>query len=211
MPPTTLLIADDHPIFLNGLVVLLQASGHSVIAQCSSGTEVLEALQRVEPDVLLLDVNMPAPTGLEIASQLRESTHPAKIVLLTTALDDSQIEQAVRIGINGIVLKEDAPQQLIICLTKVQAGQRWFDSGIAVRAMKAFEARATADRAADQLSARELDVVKLVARGLQNKEVARELAITEGTVKMHLHTIYRKLNVRSRLELANTARDQGLL
>jgi two-component system, NarL family, nitrate/nitrite response regulator NarL len=210
-PPATVLIADDHPIVLEGLVALLQGSQHAVVARCTSGAEVLEALQRVEPDILVLDLNMPPPDALELARGLKERDHPAKIVLLTSDLADGELVEAMRLAIPGIVLKETAAQQLIACLDAVRAGQRWFDAEIARRAMDTVVWHAPAHRAADRLAPRELEVAKLVARGLRNKEVARELAITEGTVKVYLHNVYEKLNVASRVELANIVREQGLV
>ncbi len=212
MPQTaTVLIADDHPIVLDGLTALFLGSGHSVIAQCRSGVEVLEALHRVEPDILVLDLNMPAPDGLEIARTLKQRRHPASVVLLTSELSDEEILEAMRLGIGGIVLKESVSQQLVNCLEKVISGRQWFDPEVAQRALNAVLWDAPSTRAANLLTARELDVVRLVARGLRNKEVARELIITEGTVKMYLHNIYEKLNLAGRVELANLARDQGLL
>lgn len=210
-PTATVLIADDHPIVLEGLVALFHGSGHSVIARCTSGLEVLDALQRVAPDILVLDLNMPPPDGLEIARTLRQRGHPAKIVLLSSNLDDGEIIEAMRLGIDGIVLKETAAQQLIVCLDTVRQGRRWFDPEVAARALNTAMRQGPAARPADQLTARELDVARLVARGMRNKEVARALTITEGTVKMYLHNIYEKLNVASRVELANLAREQGLL
>jgi len=210
-PATTILVADDHPIVLEGLVALFQGTRHSVIARCTSGTEVLDALQRVEPDILLLDLNMPQPDGLEIARLLKQNGHPARIVLLTSQLHDEDIVAAMRLGINGIMLKETAAQQLIACLDAVCQGRQWFDAEVASRALNTAMWQSPTPRAADQLTGRELDVARLVARGLRNKEVARQLSITEGTVKMYLHNIYEKLNVASRVELANLAREQGLL
>ncbi|MFW6076457.1 MAG: response regulator [Hyphomicrobiales bacterium] len=209
--PTTVLIADDHPIVLEGLVALLQASQHAVVARCTSGAEVLEALQRIEPDILVLDLNMPPPDALELARSLKQSDHPAKIVLLTSDLADDELVEAVRLGIPGIVLKETAAQQLIACLDTVGAGKRWFDAEIARRAMDTAVWHAPESGAAARLAPRELEVARLVARGLRNKEVARELTITEGTVKVYLHSVYEKLNVTSRVELANIAREQGLV
>jgi DNA-binding NarL/FixJ family response regulator len=211
MPPkASVLIADDHPIVLDGLAALFAATGHPVVARCRSGTEVLEVVQQVEPDILVLDLNMPAPNGLEVARTLKQRRHPASIVLLTSELSDGEILEAMRVGIAGIVLKEGASQQLVACLEKVSSGRQWFDPEVSERAINAVM-QARSSRAADLLSARELEVVRLVARGLRNKEVARELTITEGTVKMYLHNIYDKLNLTSRVELANLARDQGLV
>jgi two-component system, NarL family, nitrate/nitrite response regulator NarL len=208
---TTVLIADDHPIVLEGLVALLQGSAYSVIARCTSGAEVVEALQHVGPDILVLDIHMPAPDGLEIARALKQRGHPARIVFLTSDLADCEIVEAMRLGIVGIVLKEAAAQQFVTCLDTVRSGRQWFDPEIARRALNTALWQAPAVQVAERLTPRELDVARLVARGLRNKEVARELAITEGTVKMYLHNIYEKLNVASRVELANAARDQGLL
>ena len=210
-PTTTILVADDHPIVLEGLVALFQGSGHSVIARCTNGLEVLDALQRVEPDILLLDLNMPPPDGLEIARLLKQRGHQARIVLLTSHLHDEDIIAAMQLGINGIMLKETAAQQLIACLDTVCQGRQWFDPEVASRALNTALWQSPMPRAADQLTSRELDVAKLVALGLRNKEVARQLSITEGTVKMYLHNIYEKLNLASRVELANLAREQGLL
>ena len=207
----SVLIADDHPIVLDGLAGLFNGSGHSVVAQCRSGAEVLQALQQVEPDILVLDLNMPAPDGLEIARTLKQRRHPAAIVLLTSELSDEEILDAMRLGVRGIVMKESASQELVTCLDKVASGRQWFDPEVSQRALNAVMWDTRSTRAADLLSARELDVVRLVARGLRNKEVARELTITEGTVKMYLHNIYDKLNLTSRVELANRARDEGLV
>lgn len=210
-PESTILIADDHPIVLEGLVALFQGSGHSVIARCTSGAEVLETLQKLEPDILVLDLNMPPPDGLEIARILKQRGHPARLVLLTSHLDDEDIVAAMRLGIHGIMLKETAAQQLVACLDTICQGRQWFDPEVASRALNSAMWQSPTPRAADQLTTRELDVARLVARGLRNKEVARQLSITEGTVKMYLHTIYEKLNLASRVELANLAREQGLL
>ena len=210
MPTATVLIADDHPIVLEGLVALLHGSEHVVVARCTRGAEVMEALQQVEPDILVLDLNMPAPNALEIARTLNAGGHPTRVVLLTSDLTDENIAEAMQLGITGIVLKETAPQQLLNCLDTVAAGRQWFDPEIARRAMTAGW-QAPPRRARDLLTRRELDVARLVARGLRNKEVARELTITEGTVKMYLHNVYDKLEIASRVELANIAREQGLL
>jgi two-component system, NarL family, nitrate/nitrite response regulator NarL len=204
---TTILIADDHPIVLEGLVSLLQSAAYSVVARCTTGPEVLAALQQTQPDMVLLDINMPRPGGLEIARTLNEAGSASKIVLLTSNLDDSQVEQAARLGVDGIVLKETAPQQLMTCLETVRAGLQWIDPEVARRAFKTV----VPNEAGGQLTPRELDVVKLVARGLRNKEIARELNITEGTVKMYLHNMYERLQVSSRIELTNAARGKGIL
>lgn len=209
---TRLLIADDHPIILEGLATLFQGSDYTVVARCASGDEVMEALERAQPEILLLDVSMPAPGGLDILRRLKEGGHPAQIVLLTSSMDDVQILEAVRLGVDGLVLKESAPRRLTQCLDAVRAGDQWLDPQIARRAVDAAVLQQSVEAGPGaRLTARELEVTRLVARGLRNKEIARELSITEGTVKMYLHTIYEKLDVGSRVELANVARERGWL
>lgn len=209
---STILIADDHPIVLEGLVALLGHSDVEVIARCRSGVEVMEQLgEEAGPDILLLDVHMPPPGGLAILAQLKAEDHTAKIVLLTASLNDGQILEAVRLGADGIILKESAPQQLLACIETVRGGGRWFDAEVTRRAIGEAASATTRDDANKLLTPREREVIRLVARGLRNKEIARELGITEGTVKMYLHTVYEKLAVSSRVELSNAARDRGLL
>ncbi|WP_146592500.1 response regulator [Puniceibacterium confluentis] len=201
-----ILIADDHPIFLEGLATLLEGAGYDVVARCKTGAEVLEALVREKPDLLLLDVSMPPPTGLEIVRVVKEAQDPVKIVLLTSSLDDLQTLEAIELGVNGLVLKESAPRQLVQCFNAVRAGDNWYDPQIARRALDvALSSQRPASPTASLLTNRELQVTRLVAAGLRNKEIACELKISEGTVKMYLHTIYEKSRVGNRVELVNLA------
>jgi two-component system nitrate/nitrite response regulator NarP len=207
-----ILIADDHPIVLEGLVSLFRHSDVEVTARCKSGVEVMKQLDRgAAPDILLLDVHMPPPGGLAILGQLKEEDHPAKIILLTASLNDGQIIEAVRLGADGIILKESAPQQLLACVEAIRGGRRWFDAEVTRRAIGEAASATTRDDANKLLTPREREVVRLVARGLRNKEIAYELGIAEGTVKMHLHTVYDKLAVTSRMEMLNIIRDRELL
>ena len=208
---TRILIADDHPIVLEGLAALFRDTAYDVVARCRSGAEVLAALEREAVEILVIDVNMPPPGGLEILAMMKREAQPAKVVLLTSSLSDGQILEAVRLGADGIVLKESAPQQLASCLQSVGAGERWFDAEVARRAVGEAVSHKARDEATRLLSPRELEIVRLVSRGLRNKEIARELRITEGTVKVYLHTIYEKLEVTSRVELSNLARDRNML
>ncbi len=207
-----ILIADDHPIFLEGLSGLLEGSGYEVVARCSTGAEVLKLLEWEPPDLLLLDVNMPPPNGLEILRSVREGQMSVKIVLLTSSLDDVQTMEAIELGVDGLVLKESAPRQLVQCFHAVRDGDQWFDPQIARRVLDAsLSKRAPLAPSANSLTNRELQVTRLVAAGLRNKEIGGELRIGEGTVKMYLHSIYEKTGVASRVELCNLARAKGWL
>ncbi|HEX2256487.1 MAG TPA: response regulator transcription factor [Afifellaceae bacterium] len=209
---TTVLIADDHPIVLEGLVALLQDSAYAVVARCVSGDEVIEALQRESPDILVLDLMMPGVDGLEIARRHKNEDRPGRIVLLTSSIDADQVAEAIRIGVRGLVLKESAPRQLVQCLDSVRVGDEWIDPQIARLAVSyAAGPRQSQLGSHVSLTPRELEVTRLVVRGLRNREIGEELAITEGTVKMYLHNVYEKLEVKSRMELAFLARSKGLV
>ena len=210
---TAILVADDHPIVLEGLDALLRKFQYSVVALCVNGEEVLNALheQQLEPDIVLLDIHMPPPSGLELAHKLKQDGHPAKIVLLTSNIDDKQIVAAMQLGVDGIVLKDTASQQLIAALDAVRAGRQWFDGDIVRRAVSKAQSVEKSKTATDLLSSREMDVAQLVARGMRNKEIARELGLTEGTVKFYMHRIYQKLDIDSRATVATVLRDSDLL
>jgi two-component system, NarL family, nitrate/nitrite response regulator NarL len=208
-----ILIADDHPIVLDGLASLFRDSAFEVVAKCETGEQVLQAFADAQPDVFLLDVHMPAPGGLEVARRLKESEGGCgvRIVLLTSSVDDDQLLEAIELRINGLVLKESAPRQLLRCLEAVLDGDQWFDPQLAHRAMTAWLHRGKPGGSEPRLSGRESQVARLVAAGLRNKEIGRELGLTEGTVKIYMHSIYQKLQVKSRVELVNVAREQNLL
>jgi two-component system, NarL family, nitrate/nitrite response regulator NarL len=210
---TTILVADDHPIVLEGLDALLRKFRYSVVALCVNGEEVVKALdeQQLEPDIVLLDIHMPPPSGLELASRLKHDGHRPKIVLLTSNIDDKQILAAMQLGVDGIVLKDTASQQLIAALDAVRAGGQWFDGDIVRRAVSKAQSVEKSRTATDLLSPREKDVVQLVARGMSNKEIARELGLTEGTVKFYMHRIYQKLDVDSRAALSAVLRDSVVI
>ncbi len=211
MAKPTLLIADDHPIMLKGLVSLLQDAGYRILAGCTSGVEVEAALSESSPDILVLDVNMPPPNGFALLRQIKESNVAGRVVLLTSSIEDVDVLRAVRLGVDGIVLKESASRQLLLCLDSVTAGERWLDPELTERALNAALVGQQTARPQLSLTSRELQVVELVSRGMRNKEVARTMQVTEGTVKVYLHAIYEKLGVTSRVELANAAREHGLV
>ena len=201
-----ILIADDHPIIVSGLKAILAGTDYEVVGSVSSGGEVPAAVALHSPDILLLDVAMPGRTGVELLRDLRDSGDRRRVVLLTAGLDDSALLEAVQLGVDGIVLKEGAHNTLIPCLEAVSEGRRWVEQELLQRALAiAMGGSAAADPLAG-LSEREKAVTALVARGLRNRDIAARLGMNEGTVKVHLHRIYRKLGIGSRTELALHAR-----
>jgi DNA-binding NarL/FixJ family response regulator len=206
------ILADDHPLVLNGLYHLLKEHrDFEVLERCSSGTEAITAVQRHRPDILVLDLLMPGMDGLAVARQLNQAGQSPHIVLLTAQLHEDQLIEALHLGIKGFVLKEMATKLLVECLRRVNAGGQWLEKDSASRAMaKLVRREAKGREIATVLTAREIEVVRMVAKGLINKEIASELGIADGTVKIHLHNIYEKLKINRRAELVRVADEYGL-
>lgn len=211
--PITLVLADDHPIVLDGLEQLFRLeSDFLVLARCRDGEETLRALRLHQPDVLVLDIRMPRRDGLDVLREIRAGCLATRTVLLTAALEEQTLVEALQLGVGGVVLKEMAPQMLIEAVREVHAGGRWLDKGSVSRALGRLLRRENGLReAVELLTPRELEIVRMVARGLRNRAIAEQLFITEGTVKIHLHNIYQKTGVDGRLELAVYAQGKGLV
>jgi two-component system, NarL family, nitrate/nitrite response regulator NarL len=204
----SVVIADDHPVVVQGLSALLhQHGGFKLIKTCSNGAEAVEAIRRFSPDLALLDMNMPPPNGLEVLKAVTTERLATRIVFLAGSPSDREIITAIAGGAFGIMLKESAPDALINCLRAVAVGYKWHPPELVDPALdRARERRREFARVDDALTRREREVMLLVADGLSNKEVGRRLNVSEGTVKIHLHTIYQKVSVSNRTALANLAR-----
>jgi two-component system nitrate/nitrite response regulator NarP len=200
---TRILLADDHPMIGAALDVLLRGSDYELVARAGTGSEALAQVQREKPDLLLLDVNMPDLSGLEVLRQLRGSRKAPAVVLLTAGMDDSQLLVADGLAPEGIVLKTSDPALLLDCMEKVRNGERWVDPEIADRIAHVKERVARAP----SLTPRERELVELVRQGLRNRDIGAKLGVTEGTVKVYLHGIFDKLGVDNRTELAMRAAD----
>jgi len=208
-----IVLADDHPIVLSGLEQLFAAEkDFKVLACCASGAETLKAVWKHRPDILILDIRMPEKSGLMVLQEMREKKVPTRVVVLTAAMDEGDLAQAIRLGARGVVVKDMAPGILIECVRKVHAGEQWFDQGALSRVLEKLACRQAGQEEAMQvLSPREVEIVRSVAAALQNKQIAKKLFISEGTVKVHLHNIYEKLGVDNRLQLVRYAQEKGLV
>jgi len=211
--PIRILLADDHPIVLDGLEALFRLEPDiEVVGRCLAGDEVLPAVKRHKPDLLLLDIRMPRMDGMEVLRALHHERLATRVVLLAAAFEDDQVVEALRLGARGMVLKELAPPLLIDCVRRVHAGGQWIEQQASGRALETLVRRDAAEKeVARDLTPREIELVRLAASGLRNREMSRRLEISEGTVKMHLHNVYRKLKLENRVALANYARQKGLL
>ena len=211
--PINIVLADDHPIVPDGLENLFRLEpDFRVVARCVNGEESLAAVRRHRPDVLILDIHMPRNDGLTVVRELRREKLQTQVVLLAAALEDEEVMEALRLGVRGMLLKELAPQMVIRCVRKVYAGEQWIEKQSFGRALDSLLRREAGEReAAGVLTPREIEMVRMVARGLRNKEMSEQLAISEGTVKIHLHNIYRKLKVENRVELILFAQSKRLV
>ena len=209
----SVVIADDHPIVLDGLQQLFGVESDIVIkARARDGNEALQAVRTHQPDVLVLDVQMPALDGLSVLRKMRNEGLSARVVLLTAALEEEQLVEAVRLGVGGVILKEMAPQLLVEAVRRVHSGGQFLEGGFVGKALQRMIQREKAAWETTQLlTPRELEIVRMVAAGLRNRAIAEELFISEGTVKVHLHRIYEKLKVGGRLELVLQARNKGIV
>lgn len=210
--PIRLVLADDHPIVRYGLERLLaETREFTVCASCEDGASALDAVRRHQPDILLLDIRMPRMDGLEVLRQMHREGMATRVVILTGALDEDEVLEAIRLGVRGVVLKEMAPPLLLQCLRKVHAGGEWLEKDSVGRALEKLLQRESEYRgAACQLTPREIDLVKAVATGMSNAEIGAKLYISQGTVKVHLHRIYDKLQIKSRVALTLYAKEKGL-
>jgi len=213
--PIELILVDDHPIILQGLQRLFERDPEFVVARCClGGDEALEAVRQKAPDVLVLDLKMQDRHGLDVLRALRAEGRNVRTVVLTAAVRDDELADALELGVAGIVLKESPPAALVECVRAVHQGKQAIDRDMLVRG---WSGTAKGDRGvaagstAAALTPRETEIVRLVAQGLRNRELAARLSITEGTVKIHLHNIYDKLGVDGRLELVLRAQQQGLV
>lgn len=202
-------IADDHPIVLAGLTQLFrQQAGMRVVATCVNGLEALDAVRSHRPHILLLDLNMPKLDGLRVLRTLSAERIDVTTIVLTAEANAPDVSAARAAGARGIVLKELSPQHVIDCVRRAHAGSEWIEF--------LGRAREAAPEAGEHqeslgLTPRELELAGLVVSGLRNREIATQLGISEGTTKLHLYNVYKKLGVANRVELVLRMRSAGLL
>ena len=209
----SLVLADPHPIFRVGLEHLLAAEEDiRVLASCQSAAQALKEVRRHRPDLLLLDLALPDRCGLTLIRELRQERLPCRPVILAAALDDEQTLEALRLGVQGMLLKTMPLHLLMQCLRTVLAGGHWLEKQSTGQVVEKLMRRETETRRlAHVLTPREIEILRLAAKGMSNRQIAHRLTLKEGTVKMHLHHIYEKLGIDGRVELTLYAQKRGLL
>jgi DNA-binding NarL/FixJ family response regulator len=207
-----IVLADDHPIVLQGLQHLFARHPDlEVVASCSGADDALAASRHTQPNVVVLDLRMPQRSGLDLLAVLGRELPNVRSVVLTAAITQDQVIEALKRGAAGIVLKESPPEQLIECVRRVARGETFFDSDTVTQAMQAAASGTGTSDGTTTLTPRELEIVRMVAQGLRNRVIGERLVISESTVKVHLHNIYEKLGIEGRLELVLLAQQKGLV
>jgi DNA-binding NarL/FixJ family response regulator len=215
--PIRVMIVDDHALFRRGLQMVLEAEeGIDVVAEAGDGGEAISKAEDVMPDVVLMDVRMPKHSGIEATRALRTLLPNSKILMLTISDEESDLFEAIKVGASGYLLKEISIEEVANAVRAVHAGQSLISPSMASKLLSEFATmvKRTDERQtylAPRLTARELEVLKLVARGYSNRDVAKELVISENTVKNHVRNILEKLHLHSRMEAVVYAVREKLL
>ena len=215
-PTINIVISDDHALFREGLRKLLEAEpGMRIVGEAVDGEETVKVVGQLKPHILLLDLSLPRMSGLEVLVELGKLGIDTRTIMLTAAIEREQVVEALQLGVRGIVLKHSALQVLLKSIRCVNEGQYWVgQEGVsdlihALRRMKPSHSASGPGRNFG-LSSREMEVIALIVAGYTNKDLARELGISENTAKHHLTNIFDKLGVSNRLELVLYAVDHGL-
>lgn len=200
----TVLVVDDHPVVREGLIALINRCPEMrVIGEASNGQEAVEQFLAQRPDIALLDLRMPIMGGIEAVTAIREKSHSARLVILTTYQSEEDVYRALHAGAQGYILKDVPATELIDCIRAVGAGKTWIPPGVGARLAKRV--------AHKQLTPRETEVLHTMATGKSNKEIGVTFNISEATVKVHVTHILEKLKASGRTEAVGLALRRGLV
>lgn len=202
--PTTILIIDDHPLFRKGLADLIDMGpGLQLVGEASSGEEGLVRAETLRPELILLDLNMKGMGGLEALKQLKQTGLESFVVMLTVSNSESDVTAALRLGADGYLLKDMEPEQVLEQIQIAASGRLAITDSLTELLARALREESRPRSASEAgLTRREQEILGLIAEGMSNKQIARELDITEGTIKVHVKNLLKKLNLRTRLEAA---------
>jgi two-component system nitrate/nitrite response regulator NarL len=202
----SLVLADDHPFLLEGIARVLDAEpGLSVVARCSDGVEALEAIRQLKPDIAVLDIAMPGLSGLEVLKVVNNELPETRVIFLTANATDQNIFTLIENGASGLLLKDAAVAELVTCIKQVSAGSKYLPKEMISSAIERETGKRIALRHIEDLSGREREILFLLGEGMTNKEIAYRLGLAEGTVRIHVHNIYQKTGIPSRMALIAAA------
>jgi NarL family two-component system response regulator LiaR len=206
-----LLIVDDHPVVREGLRgVLSREPGLEVVGDAADGVEAVEKARSLQPDVILLDLMMPRKDGLEALNEIKQENPDVRVLILTSFAEDAKIFPAIKAGAQGYLLKDSTPEMLVQAIRDVYRGESSLHPTIARKVMRELNQPADLSPTEDPLTARELGVLRLVARGLPNREIGDTLCISEATVRVHVRNILGKLHLANRTQATLYALQEGL-
>ena len=213
--PVRVLVVDDQELFRRGLIMLLGSdSDIEVVGEAADGITATDLALKTAPDVILLDVRMPRRTGVEACRAIKEAVPAAKIIMLTVSDEEADLYESVKNGASGYLLKDSSIEEVAQAVRVVNEGQSLISPSMAVKLIDEFKQMSKPEREQGpglRLTERELEVLRLVAKGLNNREVAKELFISENTVKNHVRNILEKLQLHSRMEAVMYAMREKLL
>ncbi|MCP4536579.1 MAG: response regulator transcription factor [Chloroflexi bacterium] len=206
-----LLIVDDHPIVREGLQgVLSREPGLEVIGDAADGVEAVEKARSLQPDVILLDLMMPRKNGLEALDEIKHENPDVRVLILTSFAEDDKIFPAIKAGALGYLLKDSSPEMLVQAIQDVYKGESVLHPTIARKVIRELNQPVDLSPTEDPLTARELEVLQLVARGMPNREIGETLCISESTVRVHVRNILSKLHLANRTQAALYALRESL-
>jgi NarL family two-component system response regulator LiaR len=206
-----LLVADDHTLVRAGLCALIGTEpGMEVVGEAADGVEVVLKARSLRPDIILLDLVMPRQGGIEAIAEIKAEDPEARILVLTSFADDDKVFPAIKAGALGYLLKDSSPQQLLQAIRDVHRGESALDPAIARKLIRELNQPPDLPRTEDPLTAREAEVLRLVAQGLSNQEIAERMVVSERTVRTHVSNILDKLHLANRTQAALYAVREGL-
>ncbi len=205
------LVADDHSLFRDGIISLLEAAGFEIVGQAGNGLEAIEAVRRLHPEVVLLDISMPQMSGLEALRVIKAEAPDIQVVMLTVSDDNKDLFDAIKAGANGYLLKNLNGKEFLDMVAGLERGEAAITRQTATRLMNNLAAGSQSNEQVVHLTDRELELLQLVAEGLSNRAIAQQLSLSENTVKYHMRNIMQKLQAQNRTEAVTHAIRAGFL
>ncbi len=200
-----ILVVDDHALFRDGITSLLEASGFEIIGQAENGSQAIEAAMTLKPDLVLMDVSMPGMSGLDALYEIKNRMPEMQVVMLTVSDDDTDLMKAIQRGANGYLLKTLDSKAFLASLEALKRGEIAINSHVIARLIERISLSSPTPPTRHKLSEKELRLLNLIAKGLQNREIAAQMEISENTVKYHIKAILQKLGVKNRAEAVSYA------
>ena len=210
--PTRVMVVDDHPMWRDAVERDLQAAGFDVVAVAATGDEALARFPAARPQVVVLDLQIPGPNGVEVTSRVVEQDPSARVLILSASGEQADVLEAVKAGATGYLVKSASREELLEAVRRVAAGDTVFTPGLAGLVLGEFRRMAdpVSSTGESQLTERETEVLKMVAKGLSYKQIAERLVLSHRTVQNHVQNTLRKLHMHNRVELTRYAIEQGL-